>query len=273
MKLLTKQKAVLLSALIVLIVGFLRYAAYEFPSWAGPVCYPLIFIMLISEELFDSFLLLEVLLLLAAIGLAMLIPEENRKKRYLIRPVLCAALVIPMSLGIMALDEGMTAISLDRKAAKADALIGQADEILYYELNNHQKASQTLSRPEIAHSCGQSHNMILIDYDRHTVTFLRDLTNPAYLEIDTFTLKAVDEDPAPGYLQTQAALSAPGARLITYCPEEDKSHRTCAITLIMADGSIYSITDLKEPTSGFTKFLEVSKGEPIANYDSCPYGE
>lgn len=86
------------------------------------------------------------------------------------------------------------------------------------------------------------HNMIMIDYDSKKVAFLMGSG------LDNFQIFSLSEGNAVGSsnIQFQKELEYPGKSITTFYPDELNHHRTSAIQVVMADGKIYNITEMKE---------------------------
>ena len=65
------------------------------------------------------------------------------------------------------------------------------------------------------------------------------------------------------YPQLYIELLPPAQSLQTYYPDGENTHRTCAISLTMADGSVYSSKLLLEPNTGFPYYLGLSLGDEL----------
>lgn len=272
MRIWNKIKYPLLIGLIVLFFAFLRFLAYALPSWSYGLVYPLMVIRLLSQDWFDSDILLDIALLAAAFFAVMFVPmpeKWGRLRRYILRPILSAVMVVIISLGMSGTNEQIIEHNYDLKIAKAEQLIEEADEIIYYNLYSHQGATPRFTQSEIIHTCGHSHDMILIDYDTHRVTFLRELTAAAYLEIDTFQLQPTGQTEFKAYTQVEVELTGEGAKFITHFPDLDNPHRTSGIVLHMADGSVYALTDLIDPAYDYPYFLGLDRGEFDENKITC----
>lgn len=64
-------------------------------------------------------------------------------------------------------------------------------------------------------------------------------------------------------VQNEIDLPSPGERLVTYFPDEKNKHRTNAIELYMEDGTVYSVSDMRDADTGYTEFLGLGSWEEI----------
>lgn len=267
-----KIKYPLLIGLIVLLFAFIRFLSYDLPSWSWGLLYPVMIIRLFSQEWFNSDILLDIILLAAAFFAVMLVPKPEkwgRVRRYFLRPAVSVLLVVVLSVGMNGANEVIREHNYDLKIAKAEQLIDEADEIIYYNLYSQQVATPDFTHPAITHTCGNSHDMILIDYDTHSVTFLRELTAAAYLEIDTFRLEPTDQTEFKVRVQVEVELSGQGELFVTHFPDLENPHRTSGIVLYMADGTVYALTDLTDPRNNYPYFLGLDRGEFDGNQITC----
>lgn len=117
------------------------------------------------------------------------------------------------------------------------------------------------------------HSLIIVDYDEPKVSFLID----EYYDYEVFRLKS-GAHTCGGNVQTVIELPAPASKLITYYPDsnypdrpDSLSHRTCAVELIMEDGSVYSLSDIKQRDTDFPGWVGLDPYEEFAFVEDKNY--
>ena len=93
---------------------------------------------------------------------------------------------------------------------------------------------------------------IMLDYDSKTVGFL--MSN-SFNEFMVYKLKEGNCISDDRYLQREFELSRPGKTFKTYYSNEENSHRTTDILLIMNDGNFYSACDIRDEDGDYEPFL------------------
>jgi hypothetical protein len=128
---------------------------------------------------------------------------------------------------------------------RINRFIESADEILYY-------GDSTIISGGIKGTRFEE-SVILIDYDRMRIAFLfSSYPDGEYRE---FELARAEQAIISPNLQIWATLQPPGALLTSYYPREASDHRTTALQIIMADGSIYSLSGIVDEDTGFDSYL------------------
>lgn len=167
-----------------------------------------------------------------------------------IAAVLAAITVLPMS-GCSAVrwiaDDAKYRAEQAVMRMKFEEMLNDADEALCY--NDSTYFGDSLMKSQFYR------NSVLVDYDNMLVGFLFNSAGDCYYE---YHLK--ESTPVNGLVQARGELHEPGAELLTYYPDEDNPHRTCAVSIVMADGKTYSIENLTKRGTGYTMFLNLHKG-------------
>ncbi|MCL2087145.1 MAG: hypothetical protein FWH05_06080 [Oscillospiraceae bacterium] len=127
---------------------------------------------------------------------------------------------------------------------RIDRFIKNADEIIYYY-------DATIVYNGIMNTQFKE-SVILIDYDSMSIAFLCSGDLGSYNEFKLTKTNNIIENPN---LQTKVNLSFPGQTLTTYYSSKANEHRTTAIQIIIEDGSIYSISNIKDKNTGFDYYL------------------
>jgi hypothetical protein len=137
------------------------------------------------------------------------------------------------------------------ESIKINRFIASADETLYYGDSTIISGGMKGTRFE--------ESVILIDYDRMRIAFLfNSYPDGEYRE---FELARAEQAIASPNLQIRVALQPPGALLTSYYPSEASDHRTTALQIIMADGSIYSLSDIVDEDTGFDSYLDLKSSQ------------
>ncbi|MDE5992988.1 MAG: hypothetical protein K2G87_08065 [Oscillospiraceae bacterium] len=117
------------------------------------------------------------------------------------------------------------------------------------------------------------HSLIIVDYDEPKVSFLIE----THHDYEVFRLKS-GAHTCGGNVQTEIGLPAPASKLITYYPDSDYpddpdslSHRTCAVELIMEDGAVYSLSDIKQKDTDFPGWVGLTPYEDFAFVEDKDY--
>lgn len=140
---------------------------------------------------------------------------------------------------------------LEEKAAKE--MIVQADERIVYD-------ESTIVSGGIFDIPGYERNTILIDLDKHEVGFL------LYGSMDEFWNIELDSDDSEQiahikqnyYLQADIPLDNAG-RLLTFYSAPDLVHRTVAIILVNAGGSIYYADNIVEKGTNYEPYTALNR--------------
>ena len=250
MKIWEKVKYPLLTALIGLLLAFIRYLALAVPSWVNATfLYPLLVVRIFSRQWFHTDILLDVLLVAVGLWAVMLVPapgEREKCRRYLLRPAITLAAALLLSnWAVAANDEWEDRLyqrQQDATYAAIHAFVETADEA--YAYNTHSQHSGARFREEFPQLMLMDHgsyfysDYIFIDYDTQRIglAYHRHGT----LRFYEYQLKSVETCPDLPQ-QQNFALSAPGEALVSYCPSGELSQYTDGFALIMADGSVYAI--------------------------------
>lgn len=117
------------------------------------------------------------------------------------------------------------------------------------------------------------HSLIIVDYDKPKVSFLIE----THHDYEVFKLKS-GAHTCGGNVQIEIELPAPASKLITYYPDSDYpdkldslSHRTCTVELIMEDGSVYSLSDIKQKDTDFPGWVGLAPYEDFAFVEDKDY--
>ena len=250
-----KGMHLLLTALIALFLAFIRYLALAVPSWVNvTIIYPLLVIRMFSQQWFHTDILLDVLL--AAVGLwaVMLIPAQGKREklcRYLLCPgIVLVAVFLLSNWAVAANDEWEDRLyqrQQDATFAALHAFVNAADAAFIY--NNHSQHSAGRFREEFPQLLMMDHgsyyysDYLFVDYDTQRI----GLAYHQYGTLQFFEYQLKPVAAAPDLPQQhEVALSAPGATLHSYCPSAELHQYTTGFALILADGSVYAITGLRD---------------------------
>lgn len=179
-------------------------------------------------------------------GAVILIPCEGqwaKARRFALRPFLAVLVILVLSnFAIASNDEWEDKYwdkQIDAYCQEVSEFLDTADEVILYQLSDCYY-SPYFSNKRIRCACGAFHNVIMIDYDTMRIAFLQ---HDWITDFHIYELK-------PGALteenqleQLNALLPQSQTRLITYYPDADSNHRTCALELVLADGTVFSTTD------------------------------
>lgn len=216
----------------ILILFFILYFTFESPT-------SLVYIAYLSPILY---ILLYILVLYFLSNLPILSNTEPFFKRHILRPLLSLLGVAVMFFGLYSIRyTGSTYESYRLKN-----FINNADETIPYSINS--------VYPSGIKNTSFTTNTILIDYDTHKIGFLY---YAGYDRFVVFDLTKSNENIDNNNIQIDVKLNSPGYSLTTFYPEKDLTHRTSDIQIIMENGEIYTISNLKEKDSGFYYFLNL----------------
>lgn len=246
-EILKKVCAILVFLLVVLFLAFYRYGSIAGPSWYPyALLHPAFLLLIISEELFSNpVILLELVFWPLAYWVFTLFPvkgEQVRWRRYLIRPMVALLIVFSLSNYAIQMNDSWEDQIWDSHVKaytqEVSEFVDEADEVVLFGHNEHQY-SPYAQEPRLECGCGAYHHAILIDYDTMRIAVL--LQN----SIDDFYVFKLEQGALTTEntnLQVNVMLPGSQTRLRTYYPDESSNHRTCAIELILSDGSVYSTT-------------------------------
>ena len=160
-------------------------------------------------------------------------------KRHILMPLLLLAGVGFIFLGIVTFN-----IAKDKfEIIEAHHFIDKAEEIIEYN-KNHVYAGGIMETE-------YKHDLILIDYDTMTVGFIyKNYTMGELLKIRLIENEGIKSDK----IQYECDLNSPGVKFTSFYPDEDSTHRTIAIQIEMADGTVYSADGLVDE-DGDTLYL------------------
>ncbi|MBQ8827264.1 MAG: hypothetical protein IJ007_09235 [Oscillospiraceae bacterium] len=160
-------------------------------------------------------------------------------KRYILMPLLLLIGVGFIFLGIITMN-----IAKDKlEIIEAHYFIDNAEEIIEYNTNNFYVSG--IMETEY------KHELILIDYDKMTVGFIHH----PYASAELTKIKLQKNAPINSDMVQQVyELSSPGAEFTSFYPDEKSKHRTIAIQIEMADGTVYSADGLADE-DGDTLYL------------------
>lgn len=245
----------LLMGLIALLLVFVRYIALAVPSWVNPsLIYPLLVVRIFSQEWFQTDILMDILLAGIGIWALLLVPVEEENKRFvrrLLRAVIVLVAVFLLSgVAISFNDEWEDAMyqhQQDKTYEAIHAFVDVADAAFIY--NNHSQHSAGRFREEFPQLLMMDHgsyyysDYLFIDYDTQRI----GLAYHQYGSLKFFEYQLKPVAAAPDLPQQHAvALSAPGATLFSYCPNQELHQYTTGFALVLADGSVYAITGLRD---------------------------
>lgn len=246
MKIWNKVKYPLLITMIVAVISFIRFLTMAMPSWIDTMLYyPLIAFRFIFEDTITN-----IVLILITAGAVMLVPcdwqwaqEWKKTRRFLVRPTI--AVVVMLCLSGIAIaqgeewDDAYWDNKVDAYCQEVSAFLDSADEVILHNSSDH-NYSPYFADERIRCTCGAFHDVIMIDYDTMRIAFLNhDSINDFFVyELNPGALTSENS-----IVQTDLLLDSSQTQLITYSPDFDNSHRTCAIELILADGTVFSTTD------------------------------
>ena len=96
---------------------------------------------------------------------------------------------------------------------------------------------------------------IMLDYDSKTVGFL--MAN-SFDEFMVYKLKEGNCVSESRYLQREFELNRPGISFKTYYSNEENSHRTTDLLLVMDDNKMYSACNIKDEDGDYEPFLDLN---------------
>lgn len=248
MKIWNKIKDPAILTLIALVLAFLRYVSYACPVWCPYIFWaPGLYLQIFSEEIFSvKFVLVEIVFWLIAVGALLLVPvgeQYGGSRRSLTCLLLVCLLIFGLSSFAIVANDGLENLYWDGKVnayrREISDFLDEADEVVLHG-HNSQHYSPYFTDERILCDCGAYHSVIMIDYDTMRIAFLRHdgISNFFIYELKPGAL--TEENTLE---QLNALLPNSQTRLITYYPDTDSNHRTCAMELILADGTVYSTTD------------------------------
>lgn len=250
MKIWNKIKFPLLVALFTAVIFGLRILCH---SWDA-MLYILLFPVLLSRDLFDSnWVLVDIFLILILVGCILFTPAPGklgRFRRFFLRPLLAILVVILASNPMISnaqeyfreQEEKMWEQKEEAFRAEVREFLDEADELILHD-HHSQNYSPYFEDARIRCVCGAYHDVIMIDYDTMRIAFLR---HDWIDDFHVYQLKQGALSEENTFVQLDAVLPESGNRLITYYPEADLEHRTCALELVLSDGKIYSTADMPE---------------------------
>lgn len=199
------------------------------------------------EYLFEAFFMLCAIVLLIIIRVIILIikclKRDKIKVRNLIKENLGKVVLIVSIVVILIILAIINSLELDKKYY-LNALIKNGDEFITYD-------DSTIIVDGIMDT-KFTKSTILIDYDSKTVGFLMSRS------IDEFLFYKLEEGNCVNgdrYLQREFELNNPGLSFKTFYKEEELSHRTNDLLLIMQDGTEYSSCNIKDYDGDSDPFL------------------
>ena len=233
--------AVLALILIVAVMSFEYFCAMAVPSWIDVEWY---YLALGMAFVFGRESAAFILLAFTA-GAVMLVPcygEEKEIRRFIIRPIIAVLAVCVVSNPAIdyndVIEDEIWDNHVETYTQEVSHFLDTADEVVLYE-DYSQYYSPYAKEERLRCKCGAYHNAILIDYDTMRIAFLLQ-DNIDHFYVYSLQPGALTEENSN--IQLTALLPGSKTRLITYYPDEDHDHRTCAIELILPDGSVYSTT-------------------------------
>lgn len=242
MKIWNKVKYPLLLGLITVVMIWIRFLTMAVPSWVDTMLYyPLIALRFIVGDTWTNILLIAI-----SAGAVMLVPCDRQWEqlhRFVLRPAVAVLVILCLSgLAIGQNDEWEDAYwdsKIDAYCQEVSTFLEEADEVILYSPFDHDY-SPYFEDERIQCACGAFHNVIMIDYDTMRIAFLQHewITDFYVYELEPGALA-----PGNGLKQMDTLIPQTQNRLITYTPGFDNGHRTSAIELILADGTVYSTSD------------------------------
>lgn len=246
MKIWDRIKYPLLLALIVAVMSFIRFLTMATPNWVETMLYyPLIALRILFKDFWVNILLIAV-----CAGAVMLVPynwqwnqESKKLRRYFVRPAISVLVMLCLSGVMIASNDGWEDAywgnKVDAYCREVSDFLDVADEVILHNGSSHHY-SPYFADERIRCECGTFHDVIMIDYDTMRIAFLHHegISNFFVYELQPGALPSGN-----GIVQTDLLLEPAQTRLITYAPSSDNGHRTCAIELILGDGTAYSTTD------------------------------
>lgn len=231
--------------LIVILFSFIRYLAFAIPSWIDALLLaPLLFMRLVLEDTWTDILLLGI-----AAVIVLFIPcrgTSSKLRRFLLRPAIVVLVILVLSNFAIAANDGwedrIFQSKRDAYCREVDAFLDDADEVILHGHASYHY-SPYFADERIRCVCGAYHDVIMIDYDTMRIAFLR------HDWIDDFHIYQLKEGALTEhntFVQLNAILPGTGNNLVTYYPEVDNEHRTCAMELVLKDGTTYSVADMPE---------------------------
>lgn len=210
---------------------FLYYQLIDFLGEFSALYIGLIFVLGILGLIIDVALTVGLLFLLAALPPRRVTEYRERSLRLLIPDVIIIGTMTALMFGILFLSFPIR----DRiETVHIHNDISQSEAVFEYSLSEYHLDG--------IKDIDTQHELIIIDYDKHTVSFL---TFAGYEQYAKLQLTKADTPP-DGLLQCDIPLPAPGARMVTYRPDEENWGTTCSIALYMEDGSVYAMEDIPQ---------------------------
>lgn len=172
--------------------------------------------------------------------------QNAKLHRFVVRPALSVLAVFLVSDVLIAANDGWEdrywEKQVDAYCQEVSLFLDAADEVILHG-HNTQNYTPYCADERIQCACGTYHSAIMIDYDTMRIAFLRHdgFTNFYVYDLAPGALTAENE-----FVQMDALLPQSGSRLVSYYPDEDQAHRTCALELILPDGTVYSTTDTSD---------------------------
>lgn len=193
-------------------------------------------------------------ILMVIVGIAEIYPGMRKGRNFFIRHILQPILLIVAgSLILMGFylaheaEEMRREAEYKQKIQAVQEFVKQGDEILCY--NDATYYDDIMGT-------GLDRNSVIIDYDTMCVGFLH---GSSLYDFDLIQLS--ESGPCEGVLQTTAQLESPASVFTSYAPyDEELSHKTTAVQIVMEDGRVFSAHGLKED-SGQDMYLGLSGAE------------
>lgn len=271
MKIWDKVKIPLLLAIITLVMIWIRFLTMALPNWVDTMLYyPLIAVRIVLRDTWTNILLIAI-----CAGAVMLVPcdrwnREWKLKRFLVRPAISMIAMLCVSGVLIGSNEQWEDAYWDKKVdaygQEISAFLDGAEEVILFG-HYSQHYTPEFADERIQCACGTYHNVIMIDYDTMQIAFLR---HEGIRGFHVYQLRASALTEENELVQLDAKLPGSETRLITYAPDAQNDHRTCAIELRLPDGSVYSTTDTPDGNwedgfldlGGLTQELLFRVGQP-----------
>lgn len=210
---------------------FLYYQLIDFLGEFSALYIGLIFGLGILGLIIDVALTVGLLFLLAALPPRRVTEYHERSLRLLIPDVIIIGTMTALMFGILFLSFPIR----DRiETVHIHNDISRSEAVFEYSLSEYHLDG--------IKDIDTQHELIIIDYDKHTVSFL---TFAGYEQYAKLQLTKTDTPP-DGLLQCDIPLPSPGERLVTYRPSEENWGTACSIALYMEDGSVYAMEDIPQ---------------------------
>ena len=246
MRIWNKIKYPLLIGLITALMIWIRYLTMAVPSWVDAMLYyPLIAFRIICKDTIANIVIIAV-----CAGAVMLVPydwkwnpEGKKLRRFVVRPAVCVLVMLCVSGWMIHSNDGWEDRIWEKKvdafSQDVSAFLDVADEVILHNSSTH-NYTPYFKDERIRCECGTYHDVIMIDYDTMRIAFLR---HGGISDFFVYDLKPGALTSQNDLVQTDLLLEPSQTRLVTYYPDGQNTHRTSAIELFLADGTVYSTTD------------------------------